>query len=83
MKHSKVTISTDIRTPTHIKFRCPDDYTTCKYYHEDNELNSRCITDSNIGICIVELLRFGKEIDDFLLNEYDKSEVLTGDGDRE
>ena len=34
---------------------CPEDYAHCEYYHPEQNVESRCIKDSKMRFCIIEL----------------------------
>jgi len=35
--------------------KCPEDYTQCKHYHPEQNVESRCIKGSELKSCIKEL----------------------------
>jgi len=45
--------------------KCPEDYTQCKYYHPEQNVESRCIIGSKLECCIKELrvwIKMNKEL---------------------
>ena len=34
---------------------CPDNYKECERYHEDNDIENQCITDSTVGRCMKKI----------------------------
>ncbi len=52
---------------------CRTDYRSCKYYHPEQELESRCMTDSTVSHCEEEK-KVIQWIDNYF-EEYDSSEI--------
>ena len=34
--------------------KCPENYKECKYYNEDEPIESQCQTDSTVGYCSIK-----------------------------
>ena len=67
---NKNIVSVTNRRDYYKNFVCPEDYIKCEFYNPNQPLESRCIKDSNIGLCIKEYFDY-----------YEKEEVINELGD--
>ena len=65
-------VSVTNRQKNYKNFKCREDYKKCEHYNPKQPLESRCVLDSSIGVCIKEFFDY-----------YKKLEVIAENGDTE